>query len=239
MFSPLLLSPFFSLSLSRCFIVSFFSQFSTFHFFRVSFLSLLVHVYTSPSICTIYTERGKFSRYALYLRRASTSNGFDALGRNAYLSRAECVCTHVCVCACVCACGAIPHARVRVDLHTRARPDPATRDTERREDEGGFTHAYTHARGRTGVNYASREMSNCSPYHKIYNSTRCGKHYVLSRSSSSLSPLAIPPSATRCPHRPPSHESSVPPSSRSRPRFSPPRCRHDSQINSRGAPQSY
>lgn len=69
---------------------------------------------------------------------------------------------------------------------------------------------HTHARGRTGVNYASREMSNCSPYHKIYNSTRCGKHYVLSRSSSSLSPLAIPPSATRCPHRPPSHESFVP-----------------------------
>lgn len=94
----------------------------------------------------VYTGRGKFSRYALYLRRASTSNGFDALGRNAYLSRAECVCTHVCVCACVC--GAIPHARVRVDVHTRARPDPATRDTERREDEGGFTHTHTHGAAR-------------------------------------------------------------------------------------------
>lgn len=96
----------------------------------------------------VYTERGKFSRYALYLRRASTSNGFDALGRNAYLSRAECVCTHVCACVCVCVCGAIPHARVRVDVHTRARPDPATRDAERREDEGGFTHTHTHGAAR-------------------------------------------------------------------------------------------
>ena len=36
----------------------------------------------------------------------------------------------------------------------------------------------THQPPRTGVNYASREMSNCSPYRKIYNSSRCGKHYV-------------------------------------------------------------
>ena len=28
------------------------------------------------------------------------------------------------------------------------------------------------------VNYVSCEMSNCSPYRKIYNSARCGKHYV-------------------------------------------------------------
>ena len=40
-----------------------------------------------------------------------------------------------------------------------------------------------HARpAHTGVNYAPREMSNCSPYRKIYNSSRCGKHYVLSHS---------------------------------------------------------
>lgn len=36
----------------------------------------------------------------------------------------------------------------------------------------------THQPPRTGVNYVSREMSNCSPYRKIYNSSRCGKHYV-------------------------------------------------------------
>lgn len=45
--------------------------------------------------------------------------------------------------------------------------------------------------GCTGVNYASREMSNCSPYRKIYNSARCGKHYVLGPFSSP--PLAAPP----------------------------------------------
>lgn len=40
------------------------------------------------------------------------------------------------------------------------------------------------------VNYVSCEMSNCSPYRKIYNSARCGKHYVLpSLHSYSLSPF--------------------------------------------------
>ena len=38
---------------------------------------------------------------------------------------------------------------------------------------------------RVRVNYVSCEMSNCSPYRKIYNSARCGKHYVLSGPSSS------------------------------------------------------
>lgn len=116
----------------------------------------------------VYTERGKFRRSALYLRRASTSNGFDALGRNAYLSRAECVC-HAGMC------GAIPHARVRV------RRAHACTSRYRAQGRRGriHMHAHTHA-GRTGVNYAPREMSNCSPYHKIYNSARCGKHYVLS-----------------------------------------------------------
>jgi len=45
--------------------------------------------------------------------------------------------------------------------------------------------------GCTGVNYASREMSNCSPYRKIYNSARCGKHYVLSPSPSSPPPVPV------------------------------------------------
>jgi len=72
-----------------------------------SLLSLLVHVYT----CRLYTERGKFRQSALYLRRGSTS-GFDVLGCNAYLSRAEYVHTRVR--------GAILHAcvRARVQYHT-------------------------------------------------------------------------------------------------------------------------
>lgn len=93
-----------------------------------SFLSLLAHVYTS----SVYTERGKFRRSALYLRSASTSNGFDVLGRNAYLSRAECVCTHACV------------GRFLMRARARAFRSRATRDTARRADEEGFTHTHTH-----------------------------------------------------------------------------------------------
>lgn len=51
--------------------------------------------------------------------------------------------------------------------------------------------------GCTGVNYASREMSNCSPYRKIYNSALCGKHYVLSQSF--LHP-ALPPDRSSFSH---------------------------------------
>lgn len=46
---------------------------------------------------------------------------------------------------------------------------------------------------RTGVNYASREMSNCSPYRKIYNSSRCGKHYVPSPTPDTHSARSFPP----------------------------------------------
>lgn len=64
-------------------------------------------------------------------------------------------------------------ARVRcTGLHT------IQHDTAKGGKEGDAEDAHT---GCTGVNYASREMSNCSPYRKIYNSARCGKHYVLSR----------------------------------------------------------
>lgn len=71
----------------------------------------------------------------------------------------------------------------------------------RRQDAGVGGAPRTHTRACTGVNYASREMSNCSPYRKIYNSARCGKHYVLSR----VLPLRpalphgwpFPPSATQ------------------------------------------
>lgn len=102
----------------------------------ISFASLL------PSGTSVYTERGKFRRSALYLRRASTSNGFDALGRNAYLSRAECVCTHACV-------GRFltrARARARVfGVHTRARS--RSRDARYGGQGGrGRIHAYTHAR---------------------------------------------------------------------------------------------
>lgn len=109
----------------------FFSPFSTFHFFRV-FLS-------SRSHACVYTERGKFRRSALYLRRASTSNGFDALGRNAYLSRAECVC-HTSMCR------AIPHARVRARrAHARTSRYRATRGYSAQGRRGRIhTHAHTH-----------------------------------------------------------------------------------------------
>lgn len=94
----------------------------------------------------VYTERGKFSRYALYLRRASTSNGFDALGRNAYLSRAECVCTHACVCVCVerflmRACVSM-YTRVHVPIPRRAIQSVG----KTREDSR--THTHTHGAAR-------------------------------------------------------------------------------------------
>lgn len=96
--------------------------------------------------------------------------------------------------------GAIPHMRacsVHRPMHdacTRSRErygegrDEEEGDGERRREEGeggrgggGGLVRRTHT-GCTGVNYASREMSNCSPYRKIYNSALCGKHYVLSQS---------------------------------------------------------
>lgn len=55
----------------------------------------------------------------------------------------------------------------------------------------------------TGVNYASREMSNCSPYRKIYNSSRCGKHYVPSPTPVRPYPFPSPdPSPNRLVPRP-------------------------------------
>lgn len=96
--------------------------------------------------------------------------------------------------------------------------------------------------GCTGVNYASREMSNCSPYRKIYNSALCGKHYVLSQSFLSTLPcrLTVPASATQCPHR----LSTLSRGPRALSSLFPTPARggggsHDSQINSRGTPQSY
>lgn len=179
------LPPLSSLSRSRCFIppLPFFHSLLFISF--ASLLSLSVHVCTSRPYVRVYGERGKFRRSALYLRRASTSNGFDALGRNAYLSRAECVCTRVR--------GAIPHACARVyspytRMHVPIQRRAIRRVGKTREDSRIHTRTC-----RTGVNYASREMSNCSPYHKIYNSARCGKHYVLSRSFSSSPPWPFHP----------------------------------------------
>lgn len=42
------------------------------------------------------------------------------------------------------------------------------------------------------VNYVSCEMSNCSPYRKIYNSARCGKHYARPRAASAAPSLSSP-----------------------------------------------
>lgn len=89
-----------------------------------------------PVSTSVYTERGKFRRSALYLRSASTSNGFDVLGRNAYLSRAECVCTHACV------------GRFLMRARARERSDPARRAIRRagQTRKEGFTHTHTHGR---------------------------------------------------------------------------------------------
>lgn len=126
------------------------------------------------------------------------------------------------------------------------RRDEEEGDGERRREEGeggGGLVRRTHT-GCTGVNYASREMSNCSPYRKIYNSALCGKHYVLSQSF--LHP-ALPPDRPSFSH--PMSPPSVHPLSRGPRALSslfPTPARgdggggsHDSQINSRGTPQSY
>lgn len=100
-------------------------------------------------------------------------------------------------CAHACVGRFLMRARARVlagDAHACTR-------IPRRQDAGVGGAPRTHTRACTGVNYASREMSNCSPYRKIYNSARCGKHYVLSR----VLPLRpalphgwpFPPSATQ------------------------------------------
>lgn len=205
-----------------------FSPFSTFHFFRVSPLALGVCVYI-PSVRPCIQGEVSFAgpRY-IYEEPLPLMVSMCSDATRTCPVRSACAHTRAwsdssCVRARACS--------VRTRVHV---PDPATPDTVRREDEEGFTHTHTRT-SRTGVNYASREMSNCSPYHKIYNSARCGKHYVLSRFFSSppwsfyLQPPGVP---TVHPPIGPSFPSS-------RPRFSPPRGHHDSQINSRGTPQSY
>lgn len=158
--------------------------------------------------------------------------------------------TYVCTYACVVCTRACVYARVgRFLMRARVRRTrPHTRSSRQRweERDGGGSGARRGRTGCTGVNYASREMSNCSPYRKIYNSARCGKHYVLGPFSSS--PLAAPVVPTF--NHPRVSQPLVHPLTRAFPtpaslflaRFSPPRARsdrHDSQINSRGAPQSY
>lgn len=68
---------------------------------------------------------------------------------------------------------------------------------------GGWrSSGHAHQALRTGVNYASREMSNCSPYRKIYNSSRCGKHYVPSPTPDTHSARSFPPCFTDSTPRP-------------------------------------
>lgn len=66
----------------------------------------------------------------------------------------------------------------------------------RSEAEGARTRTRIHTKPRTRVNYVSCEMSNCSPYRKIYNSARCGKHYVLRASLLSPAPYRAPSRAS-------------------------------------------
>lgn len=216
---PILLS--FSLALFH--LISFFSAFSTFHFFRVSLLSLLVHVYTSVRILR---EVSFASPRYIYEEPLPLMVSMRSDATRTCPARSACARTHVWSdSSCARACSVYTRAYVPILRCVIQRIGKTREDS----------HIYTRT-GRTGVNYASREMSNCSPYHKIYNSARCGKHYVLSRSSS------LPPGHSTFSHPvvPTVHPPTSPsPSSRSRPRFSPPRGRHDSQINSRGAPQSY
>lgn len=173
---------FFLLSFSRCFIWSLFFSLHSLLFISFAFLlSLLVHVYAR-------IERGKFCQSALYLRRASTSNGFDVLSdatrvpvprgvrvhthTHAHVRGGDSSCARARACSVCMYTGACTSRSrdARYGVWGRRGKIPRART---------HTHIYTRT-SRTGVNYASREMSNCSPYHKIYNSARCGKHYVLS-----------------------------------------------------------
>lgn len=218
--------PPFSFSLALFLISLFFLYFSFLS--RLSSRSWCMCVHPA---CSCMQREVSFAGPRYIYEEPPASNGFDVLGRNAYLSRARSACAHTRAwgdSSCV-------RARARALVRTRVHVSIPRRAIRRRwEDEEGFTHAHT-STSRTGVNYASREMSNCSPYHKIYNSARCGKHYVLSRSPFPPSrPFYLQP-----PGVPAVHPPLGPSSPSSRPRFSPPRGHHDSQINSRGAPQSY
>lgn len=104
-------------------------------------------------------------------------NGFDAMG----LARARAQLVRpmrVHACASYPSCGSLACSSRRC---THART-PTNKAAITAANVGGWR-GPGHARpAHTGVNYAPREMSNCSPYRKIYNSSRCGKHYVLSHS---------------------------------------------------------
>lgn len=217
--------PPFSFSLALFLISLFFLYFSFLS--RLSSRSWCMCVHPA---CSCMRREVSFAGPRYIYEEPPASNGFDgARTQRVPVPRAECVCAHACV-------GRfLMRARARALVRTRVHvPIPRRAIRRRWEDEEGFTHAHT-STSRTGVNYASREMSNCSPYHKIYNSARCGKHYVLSRSSFPPSwPFYLQP-----PGVPAVHPPLGPSSPSSRPRFSPPRGHHDSQINSRGAPQSY
>lgn len=145
MFSPLLLSPFFSLSLSL-------ALFHRVFFFSILYFSFLSRLFPLALGACVYVPihtyiRGEVSlagtRY-IYEEPLPLMVSMRSDATRTCPARSACART----CARACVCGAIPHARVRVDVHTRARPDPATRDTERREDEGGFTHTHTHGPAR-------------------------------------------------------------------------------------------
>lgn len=149
MFSPLLLSPFFSLSLSLAL-----ALFHHVFFFSILYFSFLSRLFPLALGACVYVPIHTYIRREVSLAGTRyiyeeplplmVSMRSDAT--RTCPARSACARTHACVCVCVC--GAIPHARVRVDVHTRARPDPATRDTERREDEGGFTHTHAHGAAR-------------------------------------------------------------------------------------------
>lgn len=143
MFSPLLLSPFFSLALALFHHVFFFSILYFSFLSRLFPLALGACVYV-PIHTYIRREVSLAGTRYIYEEPLPLMVSMRSDATRTCPARSACART----CACVCMCGAIPHARVRVDVHTRARPDPATRDTERREDEGGFTHTHTHGAAR-------------------------------------------------------------------------------------------
>lgn len=133
---------FFLLSFSRCFIWSFFFPLHSLLFISFAFLlSLLVHVYA-------HIERGNFCQSALYLRRASTSNGFDVLSDATRVPVPREVRVHTHTHAHVR--GAIPHACARVFsvyVHRRVHI-PIPRRTIRRvgktRKDSTHTHTHTH-----------------------------------------------------------------------------------------------
>lgn len=132
--------PPFSFSLALFLISLFFLYFSFLSHLSSRSWCMCVH----PA-CSCMRREVSFAGPRYIYEEPPASNGFDVLGRNAYLSRARSACAHTRAwgdSSCVRA-----RARARDGAHTRARPDPATRDTAALGRRGRI-HARTHTPAR-------------------------------------------------------------------------------------------